>query len=783
MVKKPRQGMQRRLAALLSADVVGYSRLMDDNDVATVRTLSACRTIIAEIVASSGGRVVDSPGDNILAEFPSAVDAVKAAHVIQVRLGAANADLPDHRRMAFRIGVNLGDVLVEKGRIYGDGVNVAARIEALADPGGICVSGKVYDEVVRKLELRFVDRGEHRLKNIAGPVRVYALDSANPTQTMPSKSAVQGKPGTPDGSSAASSQRQRLAAVMFADMVGYSRRIEQDEIRSSTQVTRSVQLFKSLIGDYGGQVKNVAGDGILALFDSADKALRFGLQMRSEFHDQSVWADGDPIQFRIGLSLGEVIEEHGNVQGHCVNVAARLQQMAEPDNIVVTRAVRDAVRDQPGIALKPLGSPALKNMSGAIEVFAVVDAKTPKVEYAEAARPGPTPEPSRQPSVAVLALTNRSGDPANDHLSKGIVEDVIADLSRFRNLMVIARHSAFLFRLEETSPREIGRRLGARYLLGGSLHRSEKRIRIGIELIEAESEAVLWSDRFNIEMEELFDLQEEITGAVASRLAVQIDFAERRQESYYPRDMRAYGLVLRGRHLIPRFTKEANAHARRLFEEAIEIAPDYGRAYSSMSRTYNLDWRYSWSSEPNHSLDIAVDVARNAIQRDRFDATGFAELAYANLYKKRLDESVADYVRAIALNPNDADIIAQYADALVYAGQPSKSIELLGKAMRLNPCYPDQYLWDLADAYNALGRPADVIASVQRMQNPDEGRRLLAANYAHLGMLTEARAQASEVMRLHPGFTIGKWRDRPPYRDPAIIERYVEGLRKAGLPD
>jgi len=570
---------------------------------------------------------------------------------------------------------------------------------------------------------------------------------------------------------------------MFADMVGYSQRMEQDEGRSSAQATRSVELFKSLIGDYGGEVKNVAGDGILALFDSAEKALRFALQMRNEFRDQSVWGEGEPIQFRIGLSLGEVIEEHGNTQGHCINVAARLQQIADPDSIVVTKAVRDAVRDQSGMSLVPLGRPALKNLSESIEVFAVAQAKVPAVQTAQTTRTAPPSPPSRQPSVAVLALTNLSGDLANDHLCEGIVEDVIVDLSRFHSLMVIARHSTFLFRLEDSSPREIARRLGARYLLGGSLRRSGKRARIAVELIEAESEAVLWSDRFNIEMEELFDLQEEITGAVASRLAVQIDFAERRQESYYPSDMRAYGLVLRGRHLITQFTKEANAHARRLFEEAIAIAPDYGRAYSAMSRTHNLDWRYSWSPEPDRSLDTAVELARSAIQLDRLDAQAFAELGFAHLYKKRHDDSLADYSRAMALNPNDADIIAEHADALVYSGQPEKSVELLEKAMRLNPYHPDWYLWYLADAYNAMGRAADVIATVRRMHNPDEGRRLLAANYAHLGKMTKARTQAAEVMLLHPEFTIGQWRHRPPYRDRAILERYIEGLRKAGLPD
>jgi TolB-like protein len=383
----------------------------------------------------------------------------------------------------------------------------------------------------------------------------------------------------------------------------------------------------------------------------------------------------------------------------------------------------------------------------------------------------------------VLALANLSGDPANDHLCEGIAEDVIANLSRFRSLMVIARHSAFLFSLNAYRAREIGRRLGVRYLLSGSLRRAGKRRRLAVELIDAETESVLWSDRFSIEIEQLFDLQDEITGAVASRLAVQIDFAERRQESQYPQDMRAYGLVLRGQQLILRFSKEANAHARRLFEEAIDIAPDYGRAYSAMSRTHNLDWRYSWSAEPDQSLEAAVDLAHHAIELDRLDARGFAELGFANLYKKRHDDALAEYARAMALNPNDADIIVEYADALVYAGQPWKSVELLEKAMRLNPYYPDWYLWYRADAFNAMGRPAEVIATVQRMQNPDEGRRLLAANFALLGMMDEARAQAREVMRLHPEFTISRWRDRPPYRDVAILERYIDGLRKAGLPD
>jgi tetratricopeptide (TPR) repeat protein len=308
-------------------------------------------------------------------------------------------------------------------------------------------------------------------------------------------------------------------------------------------------------------------------------------------------------------------------------------------------------------------------------------------------------------------------------------------------------------------------------------------LRITVELIDAVSESFLWSDRFNVALEELFDLQDEIAGAVAARLSIQIDFAERRRESPYPRDMRAYGLVLRGQHLTLKFSKEANWHARRLFEEAADYAPDYSRAFSALSRTHNLDWRYGWSARPRESLEAAIACAGRAKELDRLDARGFSEMGYAELYSRHHEEALAEYAQASSLNPNDSDIIAEFADALGYTGQPERGTELMEKARRLNPHYPDWYLWYLGDIYDTLGRSEDVIATVQRMHDPSEGRRLLAANYAHLGMMKEAEAAARDVLRLHPQFRISVWRERPPYRDPAPLERFVEGLRKAGLPE
>jgi adenylate cyclase len=202
-----------------------------------------------------------------------------------------------------------------------------------------------------------------------------------------------------------------------------------------------------------------------------------------------------------------------------------------------------------------------------------------------------------------------------------------------------------------------------------------------------------------------------------------------------------------------------------------------------MSRTFNLAWRYHWTPEPEVALDRAVDLANAAIGYDSLDARGYGELGFACLYKKRHDASLAAYERALELNPNDADIVAEFSDALVYDGQPGKAIKLMNKAMRLNPYYPDWYLWYLADAYNALQRPEDVVATVQKMRDPSEGRRLLAANYAHLGRLDEAKLHAAEVLKLHPQFTIAGWAQRPPYKDRDILEHYMDGLRKAGLPE
>ena len=580
--------------------------------------------------------------------------------------------------------------------------------------------------------------------------------------------------------------RRKSLAVVFADIHGYSRLMSANEESTIERVERSIGLFQSLIGDYGGTVVTVAGDGILALFESAWHALRFSVEIQREFQNDAVWSSPDePIAFRIGINLGVVTFGKASVHGHSVNVAARLQALASPGGICVSETVRNAVRDRPELLLRPMGRQRLKNIAEPIEAFAldVTDLGT----EAPARPPLFNVEPIERPdtaSVAVLPLDNLSGDPRNDHLCEGISGDIITNLSRFRELLVIARHSAVLSKMLGVSARELGHRLGVLYLMTGTLQRAEGSVRIHVQLIETETGRVAWAERFDGDLSEVFSFQDEVTEIIAARLAVQISAAEgRRVWRLGLPDLQAYGLVLRGQHLSLQFTRTGNLHARRLFEHATDIDPGYGRSYAAMSRTFNLEWRYAWTDSPDTSLDRAVDLAAAAVNHDHLDARGYSELGYAHLYKKDHQASLAAYRRAIELNPNDADILAEFADALVYDGDPERAIGLLEKAMRLNPFYPDWYLWYLADAYNALGRSEDVIATVEKMQNPAEGRRLLAANYAHLGMLVEAEAHAREVIRLHPQFTISGWAQRPPYKDNAILERYVDGLRKAGLPE
>ncbi|MEP3280539.1 MAG: tetratricopeptide repeat protein [Stappiaceae bacterium] len=583
----------------------------------------------------------------------------------------------------------------------------------------------------------------------------------------------------------------RFAVTLFADIYGYARLMDENELETVNRVTRSIGLVRDLIGDYGGQVLNVAGDGILATFETSEQALEFAVQFQLELSNEKVWQSKyDPIAFRIGIAAGETFMRDNVLHGNSVNLAARIQELAEPGGICITGELLSKLKTRDNFIIESIGKKVLKNILTPIEVFAVrgnLPENSPVIPISYPDRVltdmhGNDDIAPSEASLAVFPLDNLSGDPADNHICLGVATDIISNLTRFKKLSVTARHSAFHVKYQAKSLKDAGRRLGVRYIMTGNYRRSGRRIRINIELVECETENTLWSEYFDGSPEDIFSFEEEVSNTTATRLVVHIDRAElqRMLASQHPQ-VDAYGLILRGAEMSFHFRPESNYHARRLFMQARDLDPGYGRTYAAIARTFNYDWRYSWIEDREAALSKAVELARSAVDYDASDARGYSELGFALLYDKRHDESLAAYERAISLNPNDADLLSEMGDCLVYVGQEKRALEMLTRAIRLNPYHPDYYLWYLGGAYFQLGEYEKTISTLLKMHDQTEGHRLMASCYAHLGEMDKARYHARQVMIAHPNFTIEAWRRVPPNKYPKYTEIFIEGLRLAGL--
>jgi tetratricopeptide (TPR) repeat protein len=315
------------------------------------------------------------------------------------------------------------------------------------------------------------------------------------------------------------------------------------------------------------------------------------------------------------------------------------------------------------------------------------------------------------------------------------------------------------------------------------MRRAGDRLRITAQLLETDSGRVLWSDRYDGALTDIFAFQDDVADTIATRLAVQVSVTERRRllATHTPM-MSVYALHLRGQDLLYRYRPESNSHARRLFDEAVSLEPSWGRLYAGLSRTYNLAWRYRWESDAERCLDRAMELALEAVSHDELDARGFAELGFVNLYKRLLEPALAAYEHAVELNPNDADVLAEMGDALNSNGDSERAVQMLQRAIRLNPCAPDWYLWYLGGALFDMKLYQEVIKTVGLMRDPTEGERLLAASCAYLGRSEEAAAHAQAVLRAHPSFSTAEWRQVAPFGNKEKLDHFVTGLTLAGLP-
>jgi adenylate cyclase len=619
---------KRKMSAILSADVKGYSRLMGEDELLTVQTLKEYRQLIEKLVQEYHGRVVDSPGDNVLAEFGSVVDAVECAAKIQEELKDKNANLQENRRMEFRIGVNLGDVIDDEGRIYGDGVNVAARVEGLAEGGGICISGTAFDQIGKKLALGYEYLGEQEVKNIEKPIRVY-------------------------------------------------------------KVLTEPEAMGKVIGE----------------------------------------------------------ELRGIKRWPLAAVAAAL--------ILV------------------LGGLAIWNF-----YF-----RPPPIEPASVDRMAlPLPD---KPSVAVLPLTNMSGDPNREYFSDGITEGIITALSSVPELFVIARNSTFTYKGQPVKVKQVAEELGVQYVLEGSVQESGGKVRITAQLIDALKGHHLWAESYDRKLEDIFALQDEITMKVITELRVRLAGGEdKRLAEPCTTNLKAYLKYLEALKHFGRWNKEDNLLAQRLAEEAISLDPTYACAFSLLGGTYLLEVVFGSSTSPKQSIAIGKENIDKAIALNPSLSGPHSMLAFIYRLTGQYEKAIKQAEKALAIDPDSMFSLRELGGCLRWAGRSAEAIPIYEKIIRHDPFSTANH-FQLGMCYLHTDRLDDAIrVSKQAIErNPTDlfAHLTLASAYSAAGRDDEAYDIAKEILRIDPKFSVESFSRTLKIKNQAEKELFIGGLRKAGL--
>jgi adenylate cyclase len=585
--------------------------------------------------------------------------------------------------------------------------------------------------------------------------------------------------------------RRRLAAIVAADVAGYSRLIAADEegTLAALRAHRS-ELIDPKIAEYHGRIANTAGDSVLAEFPSVIEALRCMIDVQEGMAERNAPVLKDSrIEFRIGINLGDVIEQDGDLLGDGVNVAARLEGLAAPGGICLSRATRDQVRDRMEIALEDLGEIAVKNIPRPVRCFAVqLDASD-----AESQRVGlhseVSPKPSEKPSVAVLPFVSMSADPEQDFFADGMAEDIITALSKLRWFFVIARNSTFAYKGQSIDVRQVASELNVRYVLEGSVRKAGERMRIAAQLIDGETGNHLWAERYDRQLTDIFTVQDDITRNVISAIEPQLLAAENvRIQNQPPESLDAWGSVIRALWHLGRVTKEDNEQARRLLRQAIAVSPSYGKAHSLLAFAEAREVLFG--GDIDEMLGAALQIAQEAIALDEDDPWGYFSMGYIVCFFSKYDEAISWYRQAIDLNENFALAHGNIAAALALGGQPDAAIDAVELSLRMSPRDPFNFAYRhfAGIAYFASERFAEGIACEEQVlrERPNmlPALRFLAACHVGLGQMDQARNAIAEVLRLAPDSSI----KRDVYGHVAYArtndrERYADALRKAGLPE
>jgi adenylate cyclase len=580
---------------------------------------------------------------------------------------------------------------------------------------------------------------------------------------------------------------RRLAAVLAADMVGYSRLMEVDETGTLARLkTHRIELIDPAIAKNRGRIIKTTGDGMLVEFHSIADAVMCAAEVQRRMARRNT--DVSParwIQFRIGINLGDVIVEENDIFGDGVNVAARLEMLAEPGGICVSGAVRDQVGDRlDDIAFEDLGEQSVKNIVRPIRVFRIrleADATTAPEDAKDAAVATTI---AKKPSIAVLPLVNMSGDPEQEFFADGLTEDIITELSRFRDLLVISRNSTFVYKGKAVKVQEVAREFGVDFVLEGSVRKVANRIRVTVQLIDAETDRHIWAERYDRELEDIFAIQDEMTGAIVATLPGRVEAATQDRAKRQPTDsMAAYECVLAAKVLHHRSMREDNAEAQRLLDRALALDPNYAHAHAWKACVLGQSWGYEWCTDRDTTFQQVAAELEIALALDDNDSDVHRILAALNLVHEDHEKAAHHQERALALNPNYDLVVVQQGELLTWLGRPEEGIDWIKKAMRLNPYHPERFWSHLGRACYCAEKYAVAAEAFSRITRPDHTHHaFLAATFAQMGNGVAAAAHAAETLKREPKFSVAAYLATQHYKREVDRQRHEAGLLKAGLP-
>jgi len=1020
--------VKRKLTAIFSADVVGYSRLMGEDELATLQTLTSYKETMTKLIKHYRGRVLDSIGDNLMAEFASVVDAVQCAVEVQQVLSSKNEALPENRKMLFRIGINLGDVIEEGERIYGDGVNIAARVESLAEGGGVCISGSAFEQIENKLALGYQYMGEHTVKNIVKPVKVYKVPMG-PVEGKERKRAFRGwqkaavgavaivilvavaaafwlfyfrhpsiEPASVDRMAEPLPDKPSIAVLPFVNMSGdreqeyFADGLAEEIIAALSKVPRLFVIARNSSFTYKGKpvkVQQVSEDlGVQYVLEGsvrkAENRVRVTAQLVDALNGRHLWAETydhkledifslqDQITFKVvaalqvkltegeqalivagrtnnfeayakfllGLEYVKRFNREGNLlarkiaeeaidldpnyprgyrllatthwldvrlgiskapkqslaeaarlyrkviamdpsdaQAHALlgivytmmrqhekGIAAAEKAVAISPNAADAHAMygyvlhfsgrhseaidstQKAIRLNPfppnwyfsilGMAychaglhkeavaafkkalhFEPNSVPFRLNLAAAyslsndernaraeieevlrlnpnycVQIAAKAwpyknrtdrDRSTDALRKAGLPETPPLPLPDK-PSIAVLPFVNMSGDPEQEYFSDGLTEEIITALSKVPKLFVIARHSAFTYKGKPIWVPTVGRELGVRYVLEGSVRKSGDKLRITAQLIEAETSKHLWAERYDRDLRDIFAIQDEITKKIITALQVKLTKGE---EAFLlgkgTTNLDAYLKFLKSREYLLRMNREDNIRARKMAEEAIASDPGYAEPYAILANTHHMDVWFRSTKSPKQSLALALELAQKALTLDESSTTAHGVLAYIYLLKRQHEKAVDEAEQALALEPNSAIRYTALGRILIYDGRPEEAVPLLKRALRLSPIPEGFTLYTLGFAYNLTGRYEEAIEACRKAIGVEPknfwSHVVLTIAYSLAGQEEAARAEAGEVLRISPKFSVEYFAKTVPFKNDTDKDPLITALQRAGL--